>query len=195
MKKTVFLPLLATAALGLAACGDNDALEAEDTAMADAEANAMADPAMDAGTIVEVAQGNPDFSTLVAAVQAADLGSTLSGPGPYTVFAPTNSAFDALPAGTVEELTTTQTEQLGEILTYHVVEGDINSATLIAAIEAAGEGGHPIPTVNGGELTARLVGGEVQLTDAAGNTATVVQTDVEASNGVVHAIDTVMMPS
>lgn len=195
MTKYAVFPLLATAALGLAGCAETEETVPADSAMADVEANAMATTAGEPGTIVDVAAGNPDFDTLVTAVTAADLGSTLSGPGPYTVFAPTDAAFDALPAGTLETLTTTQTEQLGEILTYHVVEGELNSATILSAIEAAGEGGHVLTTVNGGELTARLVGGNVELTDAAGNTATVTATDVEASNGVIHVIDSVLMPA
>ena len=141
-----------------------------------------------------MAQGNPDFSTLVSAVTAAELGETLSGDGPYTVFAPTNAAFDALPAGTVESLTTEDTDQLGNILTYHVVSGEVMAADLVAAIESAGADGYMIETVNGGTLTAMMEGGNVMLRDAQGNTATVSATDVDASNGVIHVIDTVLMP-
>lgn len=191
--KTLHFLTASAAALALAACGapaDEAAVE-EDAAMADEMANAEASTP---GTIVEVAQGNPDFSTLVSAVTAADLGETLSGEGPYTVFAPTNAAFDALPEGTVETLTTEDTEQLGNILTYHVVPSEVMAADLTSAIESAGEGGYTIETVNGGTLTATLDGGNVVLTDAQGNTATVTSTDVEASNGVIHVIDTVLMP-
>ena len=191
MKKFSMM-LASAAALSLAACGGAETTE--DTAMADdttADQMAMDDAAT--GTIVEVAQGNPDFSTLVEAVTAADLGETLST-GTYTVFAPTNAAFDKLPDGTLETLTTDDTEKLGSILTYHVVEGNTDAAALTAAIEAAGDEGYTLTTVNGAELTATLDGGNVVLTDAAGNTATVTQTDVEASNGVIHVIDTVLMP-
>jgi len=190
MTKLYFAPLLASSMLVLAACGET----AEEPVVADtAMEEPMAAPAV--GTVVDVAVGNPDFSTLVAAVQAAGLAETLSGAGPFTVFAPTNAAFDALPAGTVETLTTTDTEQLGSILTYHVVAGEVNAAALIEAITAAGADGYAITTVNGATLTATLEGENVILTDATGNTATVTATDVEADNGVIHVIDTVLMPA
>lgn len=146
------------------------------------------------GTIVDVAIGNDDFSTLVAAVTAAGLGETLSGEGPFTVFAPTNAAFAKLPAGVVDSLVANDTETLGSILTYHVVAGEVNAETLVNAITAAGDAGFVVDTVNGATLTATLVDGSVILTDAAGGTATVTATDVEASNGLIHVIDTVLMP-
>jgi uncharacterized surface protein with fasciclin (FAS1) repeats len=183
------LMLASAASLAIVACAepvDESATEeygAEETAT------------VDAGTIVEVAQGNEDFSTLVAAVVAADLGETLSGEGPFTVFAPTNDAFAKLPEGTVETLTTTETETLANILTYHVVAGDIDAATLTQAITDAGEEGYVIETVGGGTLTATIVDGNVVLTDAAGGTSTVTATDIEASNGKIHVIDTVLMPA
>ncbi len=191
--KALHILTASAAALALAACGDpaEDTAMEDDAMMADEMANAEATAP---GTIVEVAQGNPDFSTLVSAVTAAELGETLSGDGPYTVFAPTNAAFDALPDGTVETLTTEDTDQLGNILTYHVVEGEVMAADLTSAIEAAGADGYTINTVNGGTLTAMIDGGNVMLTDAQGNTATVTMTDVDASNGVIHVIDTVLMP-
>lgn len=182
--------LVAVGALALAACGGepatDDTMSADDTAMS-VEATAP-------GTIVDVASADDSFSTLVTTVTAAGLGETLSGEGPFTVFAPTNGAFGKIDEATLTELTTNDTETLGSILTYHVVEGKVDAATLIAAIEAAGEGGHTVPTVNGGTLNAQLVDGAVVLTDAAGGTATVQATDVEASNGLVHVIDTVLMP-
>ncbi len=177
-------------ALSLAAC----AAEAPE-ATTGADETAVAEEAMPAGTIVDVAQGDDTFSTLVAAVTAADLGTTLSGAGPFTVFAPTNDAFAKLPEGTVEKLTTEDTETLGNILKYHVVEGKVDAATLTAAIEGAGEAGYKVTTVGGGELTAMIVDGGVVLTDAMGNTSKVTATDVEASNGVIHVIDTVLMPA
>ncbi len=191
--KTPHILIASAAALALAACsGDADeATMEDDAAMADEMVNA---DAAAPGTIVEVAQGNPDFSTLVTAVTAAGLGETLSGEGPFTVFAPTNEAFAALPEGTVETLTTDNTEQLGSILTYHVVSGEVMAADLVSAIEGAGEGGFTVETVNGGTLTAMVDGGTVTLTDAQGNTATITATDVDASNGVIHVIDTVLMP-
>lgn len=185
------LALATGAALALAACGGT-ASETEDTTAADE--TAMAEEATAPGTVVEVAQADASFSTLVSAVTAAGLGETLSGEGPFTVFAPTNEAFNKIDEATLTELTTNDTETLGNILTYHVVEGRVDAATLMSAIEAAGENGHPVPTVNGGTLTAKLVDGAVVLTDAAGGSATVQATDVEASNGLVHVIDTVLMP-
>ena len=188
--KTLKLTLASAVALSLAACaqdaGTDDAMAADETAVAD-EATA-------AGTIVEVAEGDDSFSTLVAAVTAANLGETLSGEGPFTVFAPTNDAFAKLPEGTVEKLTTEDTETLGTILKYHVVPGNVDAATLTTAIEGAGEGGYTVTTADGGELTAAIVDGAVVLTDAAGGKATVTATDVAASNGVIHVIDTVLMP-
>ncbi|MXO52248.1 fasciclin domain-containing protein [Erythrobacter gaetbuli] len=190
--KKLTIALASAASLAIAACSDpvEETSPAEDTAMADQMANETAA----AGTIVEVAQGNPDFSTLVSAVTAANLGETLSGDGPYTVFAPTNDAFGKIPEATLTELTTNDTETLGSILTYHVVQGNVDAATLTKAIEDAGEAGYTITTVNGGTLTAKVVDGNVVLTDAAGGTSTVTATDVAASNGVIHVIDTVLMP-
>lgn len=182
--------LAATGALALAACTSEP--ETDDSMMADE--TAMAEEATAPGTIVEVAQNDASFSTLVDAVTAANLGETLSGEGPYTVFAPTNEAFNKIDEATLTELTTNDTEQLGNILTYHVVEGSVDAATLMSAIEGAGADGYTINTVNGGTLTATTEGGSVILTDANGNTATVQATDVEASNGIVHVIDTVLMP-
>ncbi|MFN3814881.1 fasciclin domain-containing protein [Brevundimonas sp.] len=145
-------------------------------------------------TIVDVAVGSPDHTTLVTAVQAAGLGETLSGEGPFTVFAPTNDAFAKLPAGTVESLVQpANRDVLTAVLTYHVVAGELKAADVLAAIEAGG-GSATLTTVQGAELTASLQGESVILTDAAGGTATVTATDLDASNGVVHVIDTVIMP-
>ena len=183
--------LVAGTALALAACGSE--AESGDSMMADE--GAVAAEATGPGTIVEVASGDEaSFSTLVAAVTAAGLGDALSGEGPLTVFAPTNDAFAKLPEGTVDTLVNEDTETLGAILTYHVVEGSVDAASLIAAIEEGGDAGHTITTLGGGTLTATLVDGAVILTDAAGGAARVTATDVEASNGLVHVIDTVLMP-
>ncbi|HSJ78504.1 MAG TPA: fasciclin domain-containing protein [Erythrobacter sp.] len=187
--KIVNITLASVAALSLVACAAET--PADDTT---ADTTAMAEDMTPAGTIVEVAQGNEIFSTLVTAVTAAELGETLSGTGPFTVFAPTNDAFGKLPDGTVEELTTNDKETLKSILTYHVVEGSVDAAALTSAIAAAGDDGYTITTVNGAELTATVVDGGVVLTDVAGNTARVTSTDVAASNGLVHVIDTVLMP-
>jgi uncharacterized surface protein with fasciclin (FAS1) repeats len=144
--------------------------------------------------IIENAVNSKDHTTLVAAVKAAGLVETLSGPGPFTVFAPTNAAFEKLPAGTVETLVKPESkETLTKILTYHVVAGKVSAADLTAAIEAGG-GKASLPTVEGGTLTAAIVDGKVVLTDAAGGTSTVTIADVNQSNGVIHVVDTVLMP-
>lgn len=189
-----FTLLLATsAALTLAACGEttDDITPADEAMMADDMAIDTTAP----GNVVEVAQGNPDFSSLVAAVTSANLGATLSGPGPFTVFAPNNAAFDKVPQATRDELMSPAGQaDLAGILQYHVVEGEMNAQAIQQAIEGAGADGHTIATVNGAALTATVENGNVVLTDAAGNSATVIQTDIDASNGVLHAIDTVLMP-
>lgn len=144
--------------------------------------------------IVEVAVGNENFTTLVAAVKAADLVETLSSAGPFTVFAPTNDAFAKLPAGTVETLVKPENKgTLTSILTYHVVAGKFEAAAVIDAIKK-NNGKFSVNTVNGGAITLSLKGDSVILTDAKGGTATVVIADVAASNGVIHAIDSVVMP-
>jgi uncharacterized surface protein with fasciclin (FAS1) repeats len=180
------VPMLASA-LALAACGET----AETTEPADAEMTET----VEANTVVDVAKGNPDFSTLVAAVEAAQLGETLSGTGPFTVFAPNNAAFEKLPAGTVDGLLKPESQaQLTGLLTYHVVAGKTDAAALAKAI-ADSDGKAELTTVNGGKLTASMEGENVILTDGEGNTSTVTATDVEASNGVIHVIDTVVMPA
>ena len=146
-------------------------------------------------TIVENAANSADHTTLVAAVTAAGLGETLSGAGPFTVFAPTNAAFGKLPAGTVESLVEPANKAtLTKILTYHVVPGRIAAADLISQIQAGG-GSAALTTVEGGTLTASLRGNAVILTDEAGGEATVTQADVFQSNGVIHVTDTVSMPN
>lgn len=145
-------------------------------------------------TIVGVAASNDNFSTLVAAVKAADLVETLNSEGPFTVFAPTNDAFGKLPAGTVETLLKEENKgTLTSILTYHVVAGKFEAAAVLDAIKK-NNGSFTIKTVNGENLTASVKDGKVMLKDAKGNYSTVILTDVGASNGVIHAIDTVVMP-
>ena len=147
-----------------------------------------------AANIVEVAAGNEAFSTLVAAVKAADLVGTLSSAGPFTVFAPTNDAFAKLPQGTVESLLKPENKDaLTGILTYHVVAGKFEAAAVIDAINA-NDGKFKVTTVQGGSIVLSLMDGNVILTDSKGGTATVVIADVAASNGVIHAIDAVVMP-
>lgn len=140
-------------------------------------ASAQSDPP---GTIVEIAQSTPELSTLVTAVSAAGLVETLSGPGPFTVFAPTNAAFDALPAGTLDTLLADPTGQLASILKLHVISGAVDSEAAIAAA------GGTVETL-GGPVTVELEGDQLVV-----GGATVTTADVEASNGVVHIIDAVI---
>ncbi len=144
--------------------------------------------------IVGVAAGNENFSTLVTAVKAADLVATLSSDGPFTVFAPVNDAFAALPEGTVASLLEPANKStLTGILTYHVLAGKYMAADVIAAVKA-NNGSFDVTTVQGGTITLSLADNKVMLTDEKGNMATVAIADVPASNGVIHAIDTVVMP-
>jgi len=145
-------------------------------------------------TIVESASKADNLSTLVAAIKAAGLVETLSGPGPFTVFAPTNAAFEKLPAGTVETLLKPENkEQLQSILTYHVVSAKATSSAAIQMVQDDG-GAHSVKTVQGGEITLSLQGDSLMIEEANGNMATVVAADMMQSNGVVHLIDTVLMP-
>ena len=139
-------------------------------------------PAEDDKTIVDIAAGNDDFSTLVAAAKAAGLVETLSGDGPFTVFAPTNDAFKKLPAGTVESLLKPENkEKLIAILKYHVVPGKVMAADVVKLSEAE--------TAQGGKVKIMTKDGKVMI-----DNATVVKTDISASNGVIHVIDTVILP-
>ena len=145
-------------------------------------------------TIVDVAVGSSDHTTLVAAVKAADLVTTLQSAGPFTVFAPTNAAFAKLPQGTVETLLKAENKAtLAKILTYHVVAGNFNAAAVVKAITDA-KGSLSLTTVSGGILIASLKDGKVILTDENGGVATVIVTDLTANNGVIHVIDTVVLP-
>lgn len=171
-------------ALGAVACGDDEEEAATGgAAPAATEQQAPAETAPAAGEdIVALAQGNEDLSTLVQAVTAANLVETLQGEGPFTVFAPTNEAFAAVGEQALQELLQpANREQLGSILTYHVVEGELTASQL--------EDGQRLETVNGETLRVRIDGDRVRVGDA-----TVVQPDVDASNGVVHVIDSVLMP-
>jgi uncharacterized surface protein with fasciclin (FAS1) repeats len=189
-------------ALSLGACSDDD--DGEDASTDDAAATTDAPPdsetteATDMGTettmaaadIVDTAVAAGDFTTLVAAVQAAGLEETLRGDGPFTVFAPTDDAFAALPEGTVDTLLEDPTGALTDILTYHVVEG------AVMAEDVAGMDGQEVTTVNGATFTVGVGDdGTVTLTDAAGNEITVTQTDIATSNGVIHVIDGILMPA
>lgn len=144
--------------------------------------------------IVAAAASNDQFETLVAAVKAANLVETLQGDGPFTVFAPTDAAFAKLPEGTVGELVKPANRYtLTSILTYHVVAGEFKASDVLSLVNRHG-GSATIPTVQGGELTASLSGGELILTDEKGQRIAVTQTDLDVSNGVIHVIDGVLMP-
>jgi uncharacterized surface protein with fasciclin (FAS1) repeats len=144
--------------------------------------------------IVDVAAGSDAHTTLVAAVKAADLVTTLKSEGPFTVFAPTNDAFAKLPSGTVETLLKPENKaKLTGILTYHVVSGKLDAKAVLAAIDK-GKGKVILTTVAGGKLTASLEDGKVVLTDENGGKATVTATDLDATNGVIHVIDAVLLP-
>jgi uncharacterized surface protein with fasciclin (FAS1) repeats len=167
------LCLLALVALG------TTALSTQTFAYGSQKADSTAKPAP---TIVDVAVGNSDFSTLVAALKAAGLVETLQGAGPFTVFAPTNAAFAKLPAGTVEGLLKPENKaQLTAILTYHVVPGKVMAADVVKLGSAK--------TVQGGEVKISAAGSSVKVNDA-----TVTATDIAGSNGVIHVIDTVILP-
>jgi uncharacterized surface protein with fasciclin (FAS1) repeats len=187
------------AALGavVSACGDDgaDADTAETTApatVAPAVTTApmtTAAPTTAAADIVDAAIAAGEFSTLITAVQAAGIEDTLRGEGPFTVFAPTDDAFAALPAGTVETLLEDPAGDLTDILTYHVVEGAVPAADVV------GLDGQEVTTLNGAAFTVEVADdGSVTLTDATGNDVAVVATDVQASNGVIHVIDAVLLP-
>lgn len=197
---------IALASLALAGCQGGDA----DGNQAAPDQNAAAGSASASGgapvtvggapmypnkTIVENASASADHTTLVSAVKAAGLDKTLSGAGPYTVFAPTNAAFAKLPAGTVDTLLKPESKAaLTGILTYHVVPGVVLAEDLKRSIQR-GNGKAELATVGGGKLTATEADGAIVLTDAKGGQARVTQGDVLQSNGVVHVIDAVLMPS
>ncbi|MDB5967100.1 MAG: fasciclin protein [Polaromonas sp.] len=151
-------------------------------------------PMLASKDIIDNAVNSKDHTTLVAAVKAAGLVDTLKSPGPFTVFAPTNAAFAALPAGTVDTLLKPENKgMLTGILTYHVVAGKMDAAALTQAI-AAGGGKATLKTVAGGNLTAMSSGGKVMVTDEKGGSATVTIADVYQSNGVIHVVDKVLLP-
>lgn len=171
--KSRIIAALAASTLLFAACGSDD--NSSDTTVA-VDTTMAAEP----GTIIDVASGEADLTTLVTAIYAADLGGTLSGEGPFTVFAPTNEAFAALPAGLLDKLLLVENKDvLAKILTYHVV-----ASTVMAADITAGD----VATVEGSTVAITTDGG-VKVNDA-----TVTATDIPASNGVVHLIDKVIIP-
>jgi uncharacterized surface protein with fasciclin (FAS1) repeats len=172
-KSAVLVGAVLAASLFFAACGSSSSDSSATTTTA-----AMAEES----TIVSAASGDAQFSTLVKAVATAGLVDTLSGPGPFTVFAPTDDAFAKLPAGTLEGLTPAE---LKSILTYHVVAGEVMAADVTSG---------PVKTVNGEDITITVSGDKVTITDAKGNTVNVVKTDIVTDNGVIHVIDGVLLP-
>ena len=176
-RKAIALMLLIPAlGLGVAACSDDS------DSGSNGDMNEVTQTPTDAGNIVDVAADTPDLSTLVEAVTAADLAETLQGEGPFTVFAPTNEAFEALPEGELDRLLEpANQEELANILKYHVVEGEVMSSDLT--------NGQKAKTLEGGSLTVTINGQTVKINDA-----TVATADVPASNGVVHVIDQVLLP-
>lgn len=177
-KLTAPLAIVAAgAALFVAGCGDDT-----DTSSKASDTAAQTTAEMPKTNVVEAAIATPDLSTLVTAVQAADLVETLSGKGPFTVFAPTNEAFEALPEGTLDDLLKpAKKDDLSAVLTYHVVPGTYTAADL--------SDGQELTTVNGKKLTVNVKDGAVMVGDA-----TVAQADLKQSNGVVHVIDAVLLP-
>ncbi len=190
MKRTIAAAGIASLALFLSACSTATTPTSSAPMTPAATTPAATTPAMsDSKDIVDTAVAAGEFTTLAAAVTAAGLVDTLKGPGPFTVFAPTDDAFDKLPEGTVEELLKDPTGDLAEILKYHVVAGEVMAADVVKL------DGQKVKTVQGAELTVEVDGDTVSLTDVAGNSVNVVTTDVDASNGVIHVIDGVLLPT
>lgn len=188
IKHTLGAALFAVAGIGLAVTAGAKMHEKEKTVMVGGAAM------YPTKNIIENAVNSKDHTTLVAAVKAASLVDTLSGPGPFTVFAPTNEAFAKLPAGTVATLLKPENKAtLTKILTYHVVSGTMTSKDIAKAIKA-GHGKATLTTVQGEPLTAMMHGGKLMLTDAKGGKSTVTIANVMQSNGVIHVVDTVLMP-
>ena len=196
MQKLTLTWAAGLSALALVACsGSEKAPAATDIEVVQNDAMAtdtlVASEPVGNKTIVELAQGNPQLSTLVTAVTAAGLGETLSGTGPFTVFAPSNDAFAKVDKATLDGLL--QPASKGVLLTYHVVAGNVKSGDLAKMI-VDGKGTATINTLNGGSLKASMAGDKIVLTDAKGGKSTVTEADVVASNGSVHVVDTVLMP-
>jgi uncharacterized surface protein with fasciclin (FAS1) repeats len=184
MKKT-FLASIAAAALAVTSFG----------AMAQMDPKVGGAEMYPTKNIIENAVNSPVHKTLVAAVKAAGLVDTLESPGPFTVFAPTDAAFAKLPAGTVDTLVKPENKAtLTKILTYHVVAGKLSAKDIADGIKAGG-GKYQMTTVEGGKLTASMMGKKIMLTDEKGGMATITTANVFQSNGVIHVIDTVLMPN
>lgn len=196
-KAKMMASAIAVAALGLGGCMsmDDGNMGASASTSVEMENPIVGGAAMySTKNIVENAVNSKDHTTLVAAVKAAGLVDTLMSAGPFTVFAPTNAAFDKLPAGTVDALLKPENKgMLSSVLTYHVVAGTMTSTDIAAAIRAGG-GTATLNTVQGGTLTGRMMGNKLVLTDAKGGRSTVTIANVMQSNGVIHVVDTVLLP-
>ncbi len=185
---------IAVLALGLSACGSSDSTTSTPAASPTASSPAAtptpteSSPAA-AKDIVDTAVAAGDFKTLATALTAAGLVETLKGAGPFTVFAPTDAAFAKLPAGTLDTLLKDPKGDLTSILTYHVIAGKVMAADVVTM------DGKKVKTVQGAELTIKVDGSKVMLIDVAGNSINVTATDVAASNGVIHVIDGVLLPT
>lgn len=187
MKKLKFLAITIVSATVLMSCSAQNMNKNATTMVGGAEM-------YPSKNIIENAMNSKDHTTLVAAVKAADLVSVLQGEGPFTVFAPTNAAFDKLPSGTVPTLLKAENKQMFQgVLTYHVIPGNFGANDILAAIKK-GNGTATFTTVNGGVLKAMMDGDKVKIRDVAGNVSTVTIADVNQSNGVIHVIDTVLLP-
>lgn len=198
MKLKTVIPTFMILILALAACAptpanapaaSDDAMATEATAEPMAEEPAADEQMAEAMDIVDTAVAAGNFTTLVAAVEAAGLVDTLKGEGPFTVFAPTDEAFAALPEGTVEGLLADPEGALTDILLYHVISGNVMAADVV------GMDGQEVTTMGGGTFTVMLDGDNVMLHDGAGNSVNVIATDIAASNGVIHVIDAVLLPA
>jgi len=205
--KTIVLSLAVVTML-FASCEDTKKKEAEAQAQAEQmrmereadslmkieEETKMKMAEMEANSIAAKAMGNADLSTLVSALQAADMAQTLKSEGDYTVFAPTNDAFSKVPKATLENLMKPENKtQLQNVLQYHVLQGKMNSTDVVAKIKAANNK-LEVATLNGENITLSEKDGKVMIKDAKGNTATVTTADMDASNGIVHVVDKVFMP-
>lgn len=200
MKKFTLTLATGLSALALAACSGSEEVPAPTNDTEVVQDDAMASDTMVATeatgdkTIVALAQGNPQVSTLVTAITAAGLGETLSGAGPFTVFAPSNDAFAKVDKATLDGLMVPASkDKLAALLKYHVVAGNVKSGDLAKMI-ADGKGTATVKTLNGGSLKASMDGDKIVLTDAKGGKSTVTAPDMVASNGTVHVVDTVVMP-
>jgi len=208
MKIKMLVLSLATAGMLFISCDDTKKKEAEAKAEADriemeaktaaaAEAEKEAEMAkleFEKNTIAAIAMGNDNFSTLVAALKQADLAGTFMGEGEFTVFAPTNDAFAKLPKATLDNLLKDENKaKLQNLLKYHVVAGEWKAPAVMKAI-ADNKNAYNVTTLQGENIVLSVKDGKVMIKDAKGGTATVVMADVDASNGVIHAIDKVIMP-